>query len=94
MVDEILKEMSPQFVKLFECGTSVVVVAAHSIASFSLQSDERCLAKVAAECEFQKKPLRDNLASRSASTSGKRIAEYSDPKTFVSTIACSYPRSA
>jgi hypothetical protein len=65
-----------------------VVVTAHSIASFFLHSDEGCLGKVAAKFEF-KKPPGDNLASRSASTSGKGIGKYSHPKTGVSTIACS-----
>src|ERR1700730_18274053 len=62
------------------------VVAAHSIASFFLHSDESCLAKVAAKYEF-KKPPGDNLASRSASISGKQSGKYSDPKTGVS-ITC------
>ena len=42
MVDEILKEMSPQFQKF----------ATHSLASFFLHSDELCLSKVAAKRDF------------------------------------------
>jgi hypothetical protein len=64
-----------------------VVVAAHAIASFFFHSDESCLAKVAAKREFQKTTRGQPCFQERASTSGKRIGKYSDPKTGVS-ITC------